>query len=51
VKLIILKFVYCGDVTTDVDHLYIKRIKLVGFPYIVIDDSITKLPPITSEDF
>jgi hypothetical protein len=29
---------YSGDVTTDVDHLHIKRIHLVNFSYIVIDD-------------
>jgi hypothetical protein len=32
-------FVLCsGDVTPDVDHLYIKRINLVDFSYIVIED-------------
>jgi hypothetical protein len=32
-------FVFCsGDVTTDVDHLHIKRIHLVNSSYIVIDD-------------
>jgi hypothetical protein len=33
-------FVLCsGDVTADVDHLFIKRIHLVGFSYIIIEDS------------
>jgi hypothetical protein len=32
-------FVLCsGDVATDVDHLYVKRIHLVCFSYIVIED-------------
>jgi hypothetical protein len=32
--------VFCsGDVATDVDHLHVKRIHLVGFSYIVIEDS------------
>jgi hypothetical protein len=30
---------YSGDVTADVDHLHIKRIHLVGFSYIVIEDT------------
>jgi hypothetical protein len=29
---------YSGDVTADVNHLHVKRISLVGFSYIVIDD-------------
>jgi hypothetical protein len=29
---------YSDDVTTDVDHLYVKRIHLVSFSYIVIED-------------
>jgi hypothetical protein len=29
---------YSGDVTADMDHLHVKRIHLVGFSYIVIDD-------------
>jgi hypothetical protein len=29
---------YSGDVTADVDHLHVKRIHLVSFSYIVIDD-------------
>jgi hypothetical protein len=33
---------YSGDVTADVDHLHIKRIFLVDFSYIVIDDDFTK---------
>jgi hypothetical protein len=39
-KLIILKFVYrvVCDVASDMDHLHVKIIKLVDFPYIVIDD-------------
>jgi hypothetical protein len=28
-----------GDVTADVDHLHVKRIYLVGFSYIVIENS------------
>jgi hypothetical protein len=33
-------FVLCsGDVIADVDHLHVKRIYLVGFSYIVIEDS------------
>jgi hypothetical protein len=33
------KIVLCsGDVTADVDHLHVKRIHLVGFSYIVIED-------------
>jgi hypothetical protein len=32
---------YNNDVTTDVDHLHIKRINLVGLSYIVIEDSHT----------
>jgi hypothetical protein len=32
-------FVLCsGDVAADVDHLHVKRIHLVGFFYIVIED-------------
>jgi hypothetical protein len=32
-------FVLCsGDVTADVDYLHVKRINLVGFSYIVIED-------------
>jgi hypothetical protein len=32
-------FLVCSsDVTADVDHLHVKRIPLVGFSYIVIDD-------------
>jgi hypothetical protein len=30
--------VYSGDVVADVDHLYVKRIHLVDFSYIVIED-------------
>jgi hypothetical protein len=29
---------YNGDVTADVDQLYVKRIYLVSFSYIVIED-------------
>jgi hypothetical protein len=29
---------YSDDVTTDVDHLHVKRIHLVSFSYIVIED-------------
>jgi hypothetical protein len=33
-------FILCnGDVAADVDHLYVKRIYLVGFSYIVIEDT------------
>jgi hypothetical protein len=36
-------FVLCsGDVAADVDHLHVKRIHLVRFSYIVIEDSIHK---------
>jgi hypothetical protein len=32
-------FVLCsGDMTADVDHLHVKRIHLVSFFYIVIED-------------
>jgi hypothetical protein len=32
-------FILCSDdVVADVDHLYVKRIFLVSFSYIVIDD-------------
>jgi hypothetical protein len=32
-------FVFCsGDVAADVDHLYVKRIHLVDFSDIVIED-------------
>jgi hypothetical protein len=34
-KLFIL---YSGDVTADVDQLHVKRIHLVDFSYIVIED-------------
>jgi hypothetical protein len=30
---------YSDDVIADVDHLYVKRIHLVNFSYIVIEDS------------
>jgi hypothetical protein len=33
-----LFIIYSDDVTADVDHLHGKRIYLVGFSYIVIDD-------------
>jgi hypothetical protein len=34
------KFVLCnGDVAADVDYLHIKRIYLVSFSYIFIEDS------------
>jgi hypothetical protein len=33
---------YSGDVTIDVNHLHIKRIDLVNFSYIVIDDMTLK---------
>jgi hypothetical protein len=41
-RLIILKFVYfySGDVAADVDHLHVKRIYLMGFSYIVIEDTM-----------
>jgi hypothetical protein len=29
---------YSDDVTADMDHLHVKRIHLVSFSYIVIDD-------------
>jgi hypothetical protein len=33
-------FALCsGDVEADVDHLHAKKIQLVGFSYIVIDDA------------
>jgi hypothetical protein len=33
-------FVLCsGDVAADVDNLHVKRIHLVGYSYIVIDDA------------
>jgi hypothetical protein len=43
-RLIILKFVYfySGDVAADVDHLHVKRIYLMGFSYIVIEDTICR---------
>jgi hypothetical protein len=32
-------FILCiGDMVADVDHLHVKRIYLVGFSYIVIDN-------------
>jgi hypothetical protein len=33
---------YNSDVTTDVDHLHIKRIQLMSFSYIIIDDMQSK---------
>jgi hypothetical protein len=34
-------FILCsGDVAVDIDHLHVKRIYLVDFFYIVIEDSI-----------
>jgi hypothetical protein len=37
-------FVLCsGDMAVDVDHLRIKRIHLVGFSYIVIEDIVSFL--------
>jgi hypothetical protein len=44
-RLVILKFLYfiVIDVTADVNHLYVKRIHLVGFSYVIIDDKITHL--------
>jgi hypothetical protein len=39
-----MRLIICsGDVTADVDHLHVKRIHLVGFSYIVIDDMATIL--------
>jgi hypothetical protein len=40
IRLIIFKNLYfvVGDVADDVDHLHVKRIHLVGFSYIVIED-------------
>jgi hypothetical protein len=33
------KIIMCSDdMTTDVDQLYVKKIHLVGFSYIVIED-------------
>jgi hypothetical protein len=32
--------IYSDDVTADVDHLHIKRIHLMCFSYIVIEDEI-----------
>jgi hypothetical protein len=38
-------FVFCsGDVAADVDHLHVKRIHLVGFSYIVIEDTVVHMP-------
>jgi hypothetical protein len=31
--------IYSDDVTSDVDHLHVKRIHLVNFSYIVIEDT------------
>jgi hypothetical protein len=41
-RLIILNFflLYSGDVTADVNHLYIKIIHLVSFSYIVIENKL-----------
>jgi hypothetical protein len=40
-------FVLCsGDVAADVDHLHVKRIHLVGFSYIVIEDSLSWQVPV-----
>jgi hypothetical protein len=37
-------FVLCSDdVTANMDHLHVKRIYLVSFSYIVIEDSNLKL--------
>jgi hypothetical protein len=33
-----ISILYSGDVAADVDHLHTKRINLVGFSYIVIED-------------
>jgi hypothetical protein len=33
---------YSGDVTCDVDHLHVKRIHLLNFSYIVIEDKEQK---------
>jgi hypothetical protein len=35
--------IYNDDVAADVDHLYVKRIYLVSFSYIVIEDNPTNL--------
>jgi hypothetical protein len=35
-------------VTADVDHLYVKRIKLVSFSYIVTEDTSSTLPTVFS---
>jgi hypothetical protein len=32
-------FIMCSGDVTDVDHLHVKRIHLIDFSYIVIDDS------------
>jgi hypothetical protein len=37
---------YSGDVPADVDHLHVKRIHLVGFSYIVIEDSLSWQVPV-----
>jgi hypothetical protein len=29
---------YSGDVTTDTNHLHVKRIYLIDFSYIVVED-------------
>jgi hypothetical protein len=35
------KFILCNsDVTSNVDHLHIKRIHLLSFSYIVIEDYV-----------
>jgi hypothetical protein len=36
-------FILCNDyVVADVDHLYVKRIYLVSFSYIVIEDKVNQ---------
>jgi hypothetical protein len=45
-------FVTCNDdVAADVDHLYVKRIYLVDFSYIVIEDNPTNLFSFLSPPF
>jgi hypothetical protein len=42
---------YSGDVTADVDHLHVKRIYLVGFFYIVIENTKFSKPNFKSKFF
>jgi hypothetical protein len=43
-------FILCsGDVAVGIDHLHVKRIYLVNFFYIVIEDSIKTLAGMTTD--